>query len=494
MKLKLFAKLFLLLFLGMLLLLSSTVLTLHLNFKQGLATYLQNSEQEKLEQLVVQLGDYYGQHGSWDGLQNNPRAWFQWLAHSAVAKYPLAAELQPPPSLGDQPPFADDGPLPGNRHRPPPRHHRPHKDAYLLDIDRLFIFDQDGQKINGPPFIPQESEGDLTLPIQSQGQTIGLLLVTPNTLITDHLVTEFMHQQLNGNLWRLGFALLFSILMAVLMARQILRPLRRVTKGMQALAAGRYSTQIPDRGHDELAALAQDFNFLGRTLAHSEHTRQQWLADISHELRTPLAVLRGELEALVDGIRTPTPERINSLHQEVMGLTRLVDDLYQLSLSDLGALDYQFERLELGQLLTHIIGTFQARFNGKNIRLSLNYPPAAVMINGDTMRLAQLINNLLENSFRYTDAGGSCQVTLSQQQGTALIRIEDSAPGVAEAELPLLFDRFHRTDRSRQRQLGGAGLGLAICRNIADAHNGSINATASALGGVCISVILARLM
>lgn len=471
----------------MLLLLGSTALTLHLNFKQGLSTYLQNSEHEKLQQLVVQLADYYQQHGGWADLQDNPHAWFAWLAHSAIAKNPLAAAQTAP-----SPPFADAEPRPPGPHRHfPPPHHRPHKDAYLMDVDRLFIFDQNQQKIIGPPFVPELTRGDLRLPVQSQGQTVGWLLVTANTVISDHLAMAFMRQQLHGNLWRLGFALLFSILMALVMARQILRPLRRVTTGIHALAAGQFATQIPEHGHDELAALAKDFNLLGRTLAASELSRQQWIADISHELRTPLAILRGELEALVEGIRSPSMERIQSLHQEVLALTRLVEDLYQLSLADLGALDYQFERVDLGLLLGQIIEAFQPRFDGKNIRLSLDRPDLAVITHGDALRLAQLTSNLLENSFRYTDAGGVCQVSVSQAGQTIVIRIDDSAPSVAASELPLLFARFHRVDRSRQRQLGGAGLGLAICRQIIDAHNGTIDASVSALGGLCITITLA---
>ena len=498
MKLKLFAKLFLLLFFGMLLLLASMVFTIHLNFKQGLSTYLENTEQEKLQQLALQLGDFYQQHDGWQDLQDNPRFWFAWLNQTAIAKNPQAAAAAAAPStpedeLGfeDPPPHPHDhdGSSPHPHHGPHP-FRRPNKDGYILDVDRLFIFDTAGQRIIGPPDRIQPVEGEQRIALQSLGQPIGWLLVKPNHLISDHLALTFMRQQVRGNLWRLGFALVFSVLMALVMTRQILRPLQRLATGLHALTDGQLTTQIPERGHDELTTLAKDFNRLGRTLAHSEHTRQQWLADISHELRTPLAVLRGELEALVDGIRTATPERILSLHQEVLSLTRLVDDLYQLSLSDLGALDYRFESVELGQLIRQITDAFQSRFAGKTLALNFSPPAQAIYVHGDGLRLAQLLSNVLENSYRYTDAGGVCRVTLAQLGTTTTIHIDDSAPSVDSAELPMLFDRFHRVERSRQRHTGGAGLGLALCRTIVTAHGGNISATASDLGGVRITIQL----
>ena len=205
---------------------------------------------------------------------------------------------------------------------------------------------------------------------------------------------------------------------------------------------------------------------MSRALAQSEQARQQWLADISHELRTPLAVLRGEIEALVDGIRATTPERLQSLEHEVLSLTRLVDDLYQLSLSDLGALDYQFNPVELVSHFKILIVSFQNRFASRHIQLVFQSEVNNATLNGDAMRLVQLLSNLLENSYRYTNDNGICRITLLEKKDLIIIYVDDSAPTVAIEELPLLFERFHRVDKSRHRQTGGAGLGLAICHNI----------------------------
>jgi two-component system sensor histidine kinase BaeS len=214
------------------------------------------------------------------------------------------------------------------------------------------------------------------------------------------------------------------------------------------------------------------------------------VADISHELRTPLAVLRGEIEALQDGVRQATPEALASLHAEALQLGRLVDDLYQLALSDLGALSYRKEPLELGAELEAAVAAYRAEFRGKGIALAVAGTEAAVPLVADPERLRQLFANLLENSLRYTDAGGRLEIALRREEGQATVTFSDSAPGVPAADLERLFERLFRVEGSRRRATGGAGLGLAICRNIAEAHGGTITAAPSPLGGVTITVAL----
>lgn len=465
MKFKLFEKLFLLFLSTMLLLLSLVILAVHFNFKQGITAYLQRIELQKIEPFTLELGEFYQQHKSWDEFTRQD-AWFLWLASSSLAKNPISETTQIKSS----------------------------HDFFWIDIERLVITDNENQKIIGKiePRAVFDFSDDYKLPIKTQNNTVGWLIIKPNPLVTDLLLVNFMESQLKGYLWIMVFALALSLLLAFILARQILSPLQKITFGMHALATGDFSIQITEKGNDELASLAKDFNFLSRALAQSEQVRQQWLADISHELRTPLAVLRGEIEALVDGIRAPTPERIKSLEQEILSLTRLVEDLYQLSLSDLGALDYQFTRVELVEHCKILVMAFQTRFSGRHIQLSFNATCTKVFVTADAMRLAQLLSNLLENSFRYTNENGTCRVNLIEQKKSLLIDIEDSAPSVAEEELPLLFERFHRVDKSRQRETGGAGLGLTICQNIINAHHGKIHAELSELGGIKIVIELPK--
>jgi two-component system sensor histidine kinase BaeS len=216
------------------------------------------------------------------------------------------------------------------------------------------------------------------------------------------------------------------------------------------------------------------------------------LADVSHELRTPLTVLAGEIEALKDGLREFDQTQLDSLDQEVQRLRYLVDDLYELSVSDVGGLRYQFVTVDLADCLQNALDGMRNRAAASGIDLSLEKPePGAVagaIISADVQRIDQLLHNLLENSLAYTDALGRVTVTLLRTAATAHITIDDTPPGVSESDCEQLFDPLFRQEASRSRRSGGAGLGLAICRNIVDAHGGSIRASPSELGGVSIHI------
>jgi len=276
------------------------------------------------------------------------------------------------------------------------------------------------------------------------------------------------------------------------LARTLLAPVRRVAEATHQLAAGRYETRVNVASHDEVGQLAADFNHLAQTLQRNESVRRDFMADVSHELRTPLAVLRGELEAIEDGVRAATPEALHSLQGEVATLSQLVDDLYELSLSDAGALAYRLHELDFRALLTSTVDSMRMRFVQRDLRIELQLPSRALPVNADEARLQQLFHNLLENSLRYTDCGGQLRIGVLETADWLQIDFQDSAPGVAAETLPRLFERFFRSEGSRNRATGGAGLGLAICRNIAEAHGGTIEALASPLGGLWIAVRLPR--
>ena len=215
------------------------------------------------------------------------------------------------------------------------------------------------------------------------------------------------------------------------------------------------------------------------------------MADISHELRTPLAVLRGEIEALQDRVRTFTPEAARSLHSEVMRLNRLVDDLFQLSMSDIGALTYRKENVDVLAILNREAELFRSEFTEKNISLKLDISTKdEIYIFGDPERMQQLFDNLFSNSLKYTDPGGTLSITCQSAAGGTEILFQDSSPSVPAADIDKLFERLYRVESSRNRASGGAGLGLAICRNIVEAHGGSIAAESSPLGGVLVRITL----
>ena len=273
-------------------------------------------------------------------------------------------------------------------------------------------------------------------------------------------------------------------------ARHLLAPLRAVEQAARQLSDGRYGVQLSTHRQDELGDLVHHVNRLSLALRAHETARQRWMADISHELRTPLAIVRGELEAMRDGVRPPDTQGLQSLHEEVMRLDRLVDDLHQWSMADAGSLSYRPRRLDLATLVTESCARFEstARMAG----LDLDCQCDAVGVSADPDRLRQLIDNLLGNALRYTDRGGQVRVQVQVAHDRACVRVDDSAPGVPLEALGRLFEPLYRGEASRNRALGGSGLGLAIAQRIALAHRGTLAASPSPLGGLRLELWLPR--
>ncbi|MES3023774.1 MAG: ATP-binding protein [Pseudomonadota bacterium] len=230
-----------------------------------------------------------------------------------------------------------------------------------------------------------------------------------------------------------------------------------------------------------------------RELEAGEHARRQWVADTSHELRTPITILSTHLDALRDGMIALTPAELELLSDTVLGMERLVTDLHQLARSDASALAFEYEDVDLAELFDELRQAFAPRFAQHELTLTVyDFAPAGLAVRADRQRLMQVLSNLWSNTLRYTDRGGRASITLTHVQGRVCIRCDDSAPGVPDHALPRLFERFYRVDGSRSRAGGGSGLGLAICQSIVDAHGGQMQATHSALGGLCVEFVLPR--
>ncbi len=329
-------------------------------------------------------------------------------------------------------------------------------------------------------------------PIRYEEKIIGYLGLLPsNNGFSQISEIQFIERQSKSLMWIAGLMVILSAALALLLTYTLGRPIKRITNAAKALAIGQYDIRLPVESNDELGELARDFNGMAAALDQSEQSRRRWVADISHELRTPLAILRGELEALQDGIHPLTPEAIDSLVGDVMRLNRLTEDLYQLSLSDQGALSYRKIHLDPVEILQEDLSLFHSEFQKKHIHIKwTNHLPNSVKIYADPVRLSQLYRNLLNNSFNYTDSHGQLTITIYRKIDQCIISFSDTAPGVPEEELPKLFDRFYRLESSRNRHHGGAGLGLAICNNIVKAHDGTIQAFPSAMKGLTIRVEL----
>jgi two-component system sensor histidine kinase BaeS len=336
-----------------------------------------------------------------------------------------------------------------------------------------------------------KTEGVNLKPIVHNNKIVGYIGLLPRKQFLNPHQLRFLKQQKSALILAAFGMVLVVVIIALPLANSLVRPIRVMAAATHDIASGKYSVRVPISSSDELGQLGRDFNAMALALDKNEKARRQWVADISHELRTPLAVLRGEIEALLEGIRKATPDAIRSLHAEAIRLNRLVDDLYQLSLSDLGRLTYNKEDTDLAKVLMDSVEHYRAEFLRKGIKLKSDVSQGfRIMVFADRERLHQLFSNLLDNSLKYTDTEGELVIRLACHNGQAVIDFEDSAPSVPENELDRLFDRLYRVEGSRSRSSGGAGLGLAICRNIVEAHAGTISSHLSHLGGLMIRITI----
>lgn len=456
--------------------------------QQGFLGYVNRLERERLQTASARLAEAYGRHGDWHFLRGDtPRLLRLLSLDTPFGEPPADPSAQPPGPGGDPTGFPPPpGPPRDRRPFPPP----PPRYAPGIGLDlrpRLLLLDAQGEVVAGNPGLPRDTA---SLPILDHGTVVGRLLIAPLPRLSEDVDLEFVRQQRTHIAWLALSVLLAALLVAWALSRWLLRPVHALTAGTRALAAGDYAARIDATRTDELGALASDFNALASALERHRDARRQWSADIAHELRTPISVLSGEIQALQDGVRTVDAERLASLQAECGRLRSLVEDLYQLSLSEAGALSYRFEPMDLVEVVREAARAHEDGLREDGLRLQVSATAACPLARGDRARLRQLLDNLLANARRYTDRPGTVAITLVRERDGSRLTIEDSAPGVPDAALPHLFERLYRVEPSRSRKFGGAGLGLAICRNIVEAHGGRIVAVHSPLGGLRIDITL----
>jgi len=459
MKLSISTKLFVAVLAGVLLVILSMGIATSWSFGRGFLGYINEQALERMAPVLPRLVATYEREGSWEYFRNQPDRWFEVMRPEPGEK-PLIRDLKTP-QISD---------LTGA-------------------LFRIALLDKDKKRVTGYPAIGDDA---LALPIVVAGETVGWLAVTPFQSVTEAGGERFQQYQLRTSLVMGVFSLLMAMLIAWWIARTLLEPVKRVAAATHRLASGDYSSRVAVASNDEVGQLARDFNQLAYTLERNEKMRREFMADVSHELRTPLSVLRGELEAIEDGVRTLDQASMKSLQGEVGMLSKLVDDLYELSLADIGALTYRKAPCVLDQLLENTVAMYQERFNARQLQVELDLPSQPVELLADENRLQQLFSNLLENTVRYTDLNGTLRITVGVERDLVRIDFLDSGPGVSANQLPKLFERFYRGEASRNRESGGAGLGLAICRSIALAHDGSLDAAHSPLGGLQLTLRLPR--
>ncbi|MHA3902863.1 ATP-binding protein [Castellaniella sp. WN] len=424
------------------------------SFESGFDDYIRERENQRLDSLAQALAADYAETGDWSFLVEGHDRWGRSLRLARYAR----------PGGRDR----DGGPPPG----PPPR---------------VTLLGADGGWLAGPRVRPG---AELRRhPVTVEGVAVGWLLSPPimPMALDDEIDRQFQSRQLRATWVIVGLSVLLAALVSLLLARLLLVPVRRIAQATRRLADGDFDIRVRVGAPDELGRLARDFNRLAHSLARNARLRRELMADMSHELRTPLAVLRGEIEALQDGLRAPDEAALASLAHEIGRLNRLVDDLRELSLADAGALDYRMRLLDLSALASRALDAVRERYARAGLTLERDIEPG-LRLSGDERRLEQLLANLLENSLRYTDSPGRVRLRAGRRDDRIVLEIADTAPSVEPDQLPRLFDRLYRVESSRSRQYGGSGLGLAICRSIALAHGGEISAAPSDLGGLAIRV------
>ncbi|MEM1262899.1 MAG: ATP-binding protein [Pseudomonadota bacterium] len=455
------------LLIGMLVLLVATIsvqtVATRISFDRGFSDYVAEQDREQLRALAAAAATVYAQTGDWSVLRDSPRRWDQLLR----------AAFRPPDDRRPPPPRR--GPGPAGRDDP------------LRIRDRITLFDGNGDPVAGPR---GNTTPGLRESVSSGDQTVGTLVLRPQHTANRAPIDAAFASSQNQTMLISGLvALVIAAIVATLLARHFTGPVRDLAGATRALRSGDYARRVRTKRDDELGRLGDDFNALAETLERNRVDRRRWVSDIAHELRTPLAVLSGELEAIADGVRELDEQAIASLQDEAKRLVALVDDLNQLASSDRGEIVYRFEVIDLANLLEEALGRAQPSLSAAGIQLSIRVDEA-LRSRADPNRMRQVVDNLIENVRRYTDTPGELHVDAVRRGSRLRICFDDTAPGVPPAHHDYLFERLYRVDESRNRASGGAGLGLAICRTIIEAHGGHIEAGDSPLGGLRIVIDL----
>ena len=409
--------------------------------------YVMHSEMMVPGSMVEQLSAHFRETGSWDG-----------------AEQLLRGEI----GLG-HPMLARGRYYPGFRGR---------LEAVLADEDGKVVFDTGGGPARAQ-LSSREQAGGLPITESDSERVIGYLLVAaprPEALgpLERRLLDRLQEMLLGGA----GLAVGLGLIVSIIVTRGITAPLRRLADATRAVAAGDFAQRVEERGSTEVAQVTHDFNEMTAALEKAEELRQNLVADVAHELRTPLSVLQGNLRAILDDVYPLEKGEVARLYDETRLLGRLVDDLRELSQAEAGLLRLDLRDTDVGDLVQRTVANFLPAAEARSIELTVGVADDLPSIKADPDRLVQVLRNLLTNALRHTPEGGQVAVSAGiadDAAGSAVeIAVEDNGSGIAQEDLPHMFDRFWRAYRSHSRESGGTGLGLAIARSLVEAHGGRI--------------------
>ena len=480
-------KLFLFLFGFSLILVTILVLLMQWSIGKGMIEYVASKEVDTLKPVIYKLSQEYQVKSSWRSLEGQ-HSRLRHLISDQLAGSDFETEKQLPPF--EHRPFKSDvmsRPPQGkgiSKRRPPPR--KGEGQYALLDTDDKLIA---GKYIAALEYIKT--------PIKVNNTIVGFFAVSKRNRLTQGYAVDFIEQQ-RDYLWLISLIMMSLVALVTFpLARHIVEPIKLITQGMHKLTQGDYHQSIDLNRQDELSELSRDYNELALTLAENESARKRWLANISHELRTPVAILRGELEAMLDKVRPLTASNISSVNDEVKHLQRLIDDLNLLTSTDIGAMGYRKQHENLVSLIQIESEKYRGYLADAGIKLLLDFRMEQALIYADKNRLLQLFENIINNCIKYASA---TQLTISvrvedcteksaeKSKSNVVMTFEDDGEGVADVHLAHLFEHLYRLEDSRNRKTGGSGLGLSICRHIVIAHQGTISAQKASSGGLAVII------
>jgi signal transduction histidine kinase len=277
-----------------------------------------------------------------------------------------------------------------------------------------------------------------------------------------------------------GVGVILGGLAAWWLLRRILRPLDRMADASRAIASGDLGARVPDAPDPELQRLTDAFNAMAATLQRVEELRRSLVEDLAHELRTPLTSLQGYLEAMADGVVEPTPEMLRTVHEEIVRLTRLVEGLDQLARGEAGHRDQARAEVDLAALVERAVAIASPELASRRIAIRVEDAASVPRLLAEPDAIGQVLSNLMQNAARYTDDGGEIVVRLREEDGWVRCAVENSGAEIPADQLPAIWERLHRVDPSRARASGGAGIGLAIVRQIVESHGGQVGARSDA--------------
>lgn len=357
----------------------------------------------------------------------------------------------------------------------------------LLNNEHRIILDRRPASVSTSGSSYEIRNQDVVFTLRARGAPVGYLVIAPYSVSQRFGFARAIIFPVGI----ISFVLaIFLVIVSTLLIRRFVNPLADVIYAAREVSTGKLNTRIPTEGPQDLRSLSESFNEMATALERSDRERREMLADVAHELRTPLSVIRGRLEGIVDGIYSENGPQVSMALEQTYLMQRLVDDLRLLTLAETRQLAFDKTDVDMGALIDRVLEMLSAEAQEKNISMAVTEKNGSLSAHVDPQRFEQVISNLVGNAIRYVPEGGRVWVTVVEINNTLKITINDNGTGIPAEDLPYIFDRFWRKEKSRSRITGGTGLGLAIAKQLVEAQGGTIEARNLEDGGLQVVIEL----